>query len=124
MSQAENNGAPPCRKVPAPIILADGTHFFPDDPDDPDRAEYSLDDGPPPRSETAFPPKKDEVKEPRSRELVALANAMTAYKRKRNLEYLLWHDVLDVLHDMGYRKVAPPAEAPAESAPAPEAANP
>ena len=45
-------------------------------------------------------------------------NAMSAYKRKRNLEYLLWDDVLDVLHDMGYRKVAPPAAASAEAAPA------
>jgi hypothetical protein len=112
MNQAENNGVPLRPKAPAPIILADGTRFFPDDPDDPTRVEWSwLDGGPPPRSEVASPPKKDEVRETLSQELLALINAMTAHKRKRNLEYLLWDDVLDVLHDMGYRKVAAPVPA-------------
>jgi hypothetical protein len=123
MNEAENNGAPPRPKAPAPIILADGTHFYPDDPDDPTRVEWSwLDGGPPPRSDLAFPPKEDEVRgETRTQELLALMNAMTAYKRRRGLEYLLWEDVLDVLHDMGYRKVAPAAEV---SAPAREPADP
>jgi hypothetical protein len=125
MSPAENNGAPRRPKAPAPMILADGTRFYPDNPDDPDRVEWSwLDGGPPPRSDYAFPPKKDEVRETLSQELLALVNAMTAYKRKGNLEYLLWEDVLDVLHDIGYRKAAPPAETPAESAPTSGTANP
>jgi hypothetical protein len=123
MSQPEKNGVPRRPKAPAPIILADGTRFFPDDLNDPDRVEEAWPNGDGPLSEVASPPKRDEVQESLSQELLALVNAMTAYKRKGNLEYLLWGDVLDVLHDMGYRKVAPPAEAPAESAPAPEAAN-
>ncbi len=122
MSQAENNGAPRRPKAPAPIILADGTRFFPDDPNDPDRVEEAWPNGDGPRSDYAFPPKKDEVGETTADELLALINAMIACKRRRNLEYLLWEDVLDVLHDMGYRKVAPPAETP--PAPAPETANP
>ena len=111
MSQAENNGAPRRPKVPAPIMLADGTRFFPDDPDDPDRVEECWPNCGP--SLSAAPPKTNEVRETLSEELLALMNAMSAYKRQRSLEYLLWHDVLDVLHDMGYRKVAPPAEVPA-----------
>ncbi len=118
MNQAETNGAPRRPKVPAPMILADGTRFFPDDLNDPDRVEEAWPNGDGPPSEVASPPTKDELTETPADELLALVNAMTAYKRQRNLEYLLWDDVLDVLHDMGYRKVAPPAEAPA-----PEAAN-
>lgn len=104
MNQAENNGVPRRPKAPAPIILADGTRFFPDDPDAIEETWPNC--GP---SLSAMPPKSDEVPESLSDELIALINAMSAYKRKRNLEYLLWHDVLDVLHDMGYRKVVAPA---------------
>ncbi len=56
------------------------------------------------------------MRETPAEELNALVNAMTAYKSKRGLQYLLWHNVLDVLHDMGYRKAAAPA--PAEATPA------
>jgi hypothetical protein len=104
-----------------PIILADGTPHYIFGDDDSDGIEESWPNGDGPRSDFAFPPKKDDLRETRSQELLALVNAMTAYKRKRNLEYLLWHDVLDVLHDMGYRKVAPPAApatGPASSRPA------
>jgi hypothetical protein len=117
MSQPDNNGAP--RHLPQPTILPDGSELFRVSEDDPDVVVRRWPDCGP--SDLAFPPKKGEVKETLSEELLALMNAMTAYKRKRNLQYLLWDDVLDVLHDMGYRKVAPPAESPA---PAPETANP
>jgi hypothetical protein len=112
MSQPESNGTP--RNTVKPIILADGTPHYVFSDDDPDAiVETWPNCGP---SDFAFPPKKDDVRETRSQELLALMNAMTAYKRKRNLEYLLWEDVLGVLHDMGYRKVAPPAESPAPAA--------
>lgn len=111
MSPAEKNGVPRRPKAPAPIILADGTRFFPDDPNDPDRVEEAWPNGDGPRSEDASPPKKDEARETLSQELLALMNAMSAYRRQRNLENLLWHDVLDVLHDMGYRKAAAPTPA-------------
>ena len=119
MNQADNNGVPRHPKVPAPIILADGTRFYPDDPNDPDGVEECWPNCGP--SLSAAPPKTNEVRETLSEEVLALMNAMTAYKRQRGLEYLLWHDVLDVLHDMGYRKVAPAAEvsAPARETPDP-----
>src|SRR5262245_47817588 len=125
MSQAENNGAPRRPKVPEPIILADGSRFFPDREDDPDVIEDSWPNGDGPPSYAAFPPKKDDVRsETLTEELMALVNAMTGYKRKRGLQYLLWNDVLDVLHDMGYRKVAAPADAPAQPVPAGGTVNP
>ena len=107
-----NNGTP--RQLPKPIILPDGSELFRMSEDDPDTIVQTWPDGNGPRCDLAFPPKKDEVRETPGEELNALVNAMTAYKRKRGLQYLLWHDVLDVLHDMGYRKVAAPA--PAEPA--------
>ncbi len=119
MSQAENNGAPRHRKVPIPIILADGSLLYRDDPDDPDVIEEYWPNCSP--SDSAFPPKEDDIRETPTEELLALMNAMTAYRRKRGLEYLLWDDVLDVPHDMGYRKVAAPAEV---SAPARETTDP
>ena len=48
-------------------------------------------------------------------------SARTAYKKRRGPDYLLGDDVLDVLRDMGYRKVAPAA---AVSAPARETTDP
>jgi hypothetical protein len=122
MSQPDTNGI--ARKPLEPIILPDGSRLLRCDEDDPDAIVQTWPNGDGPRSDLAFPPKSDEVRETRHQELMALVNAMTAYKRKRGLEYLLWHDVLGVLHDMGYRKVAPPAEAPAEPAPDAQTTNP
>jgi hypothetical protein len=110
MTQPETNGAPP--KPVDPIILPDGSQLMRMSEDDPDAVVKVWPNCDP--SDLAFPPKKDEVRETRSQELNALVNAMTAYKRKHGLQYLLWHNVLAVLHDMGYRKVAAPA--PAEPA--------
>jgi hypothetical protein len=110
MRQPDNNGAPGSR--PQPIFLPDGSELFRVSEDDPDTVVRRWPDCGP--ADLAFPPKKDDVRhETRSQELLALMNAMTAYKAKRGLQYLLWEDVLDVLQDMGYRKVAAPAEAPA-----------
>jgi hypothetical protein len=118
MSQPQSNGAP--RNVPAPIILPDGSELFRVSEDDPDTVVRTWPNCGP--SDLAFPPKKDDVRgETPTEELLALMNAMTAYKSKRGLEYLLWDDVLDVLHNMGYRKVAPQAEV---SAPARETTDP
>jgi len=107
MTQPETNGAP--RKPVDPIILPDGSQLIRMSDDDPDAVVKVWPNCGP--SDLAFPPKKDEVRETPSEELNTLMNAMTAYKRKRGLQYLLWHDVLDVMHDMGYRKVAAPAPA-------------
>ena len=112
MSQPDTNGI--VRKPLEPIILPDGSRLLHCDEDDPDAIVRTWPNGDGPRSDIAFPPKSDEVRESREQELLALVNAMTAYKRKRELQYLLWHDVLGVLHDMGYRKVAPLADAPAQ----------
>lgn len=120
MSRPDSNGVP--RRPLQPIILPDGSQLFRVSEDDPDTVVTRWPDCGP--SDLAFPPKSDESRETRGEELLALMNAMTAYKRKRGLQYLLWHDVLDVLHDMGYRKVAPPAEAPAQPAPASGTPNP
>ena len=109
MSQPENNGA--ARNPLPPTILPDGSELFRVSEDDPDTVVRRWPNCGP--SLSAAPPKTNEVRETLSEEVLALMNAMTAYKRQRGLEYLLWHDVLDVLHDMGYRKVAPPAEVPA-----------
>jgi hypothetical protein len=118
MSQPENNGA--ARNPLPPTILPDGSELFRVSEDDPDTVVRRWPNCGP--SDLAFPPKKDDVPhETRSQELLALMNAMTAYKGKRGLEYLLWEDVLDVLHDMGYRKVAPAAEV---AAPARETTDP
>jgi hypothetical protein len=114
MSQPESNGAP--RQLVKPLILPDGTPHYVFDDDAPGVIVHSWLDGDIPRSDSAFPPKTDQVRETVGEELRALMNAMTACKRQRGLEYLLWEDVLDVLHDMGYRKVAPPAAAPAPAA--------
>jgi hypothetical protein len=117
MSQPDNNGAP--RNPLKPTILPDGSVLFRVSEDDPDAIVEVWPNCRP--SEYAFPPKSDALPETVTDELLALVNAMCARKRRRGLQYLLWEDVLDVLHDMGYRKVAPPPEAPA---PAADAANP
>jgi hypothetical protein len=113
MSRPDSNG--PLGKPSELITLPDGSRLFRMADDDPDTVVRRWPNGDGPRSDLAFPPKKDDIRtETRSQELLALMNAMTARKRARSMEYLLWEDVLDVLHDMGYRKVAPPA--PAEPA--------
>ncbi|HKI30551.1 MAG TPA: hypothetical protein VKA46_01570 [Gemmataceae bacterium] len=110
MSQPESNGVP--RNPQQPIILADGSQLFRLSEDDPDAIVQSWPNGDGPRDDYAFPPKSDQIRETPEQELMALVNAMTAYKRKLGLQFLLWEHVLDVLHDMGYRKVISPAEAP------------
>jgi hypothetical protein len=113
MSRPDNNGPP--RRLAEPIILPDGSQLFRMSEYDPDTVVRRWPDCGP--SDLAFPPKKDDLRETPHKELMALVNAMTAYKRKRGLQFLLWEDVLGVLHDMGYRKVAPPAaENPAQPA--------
>jgi hypothetical protein len=109
MNQSESNG--PRRSAPKVIILADGTPHYIFSDDDPDAIVQSWPNGDGPRSGLAFPPKSNQVRETVGQEVLALMNAMTAYKRKRSLQCLLWEDVLDVLHDMGYRKVAAPTPA-------------
>ncbi len=107
MSNPQANGVP--RNPLQPVVLWDGTLLYRCSEDDPDAIVETWPDGKGPRSEDAFPPKSDQVPETIGQELNALVNAMTAYKAQRGLQYLLWHDVLDVLHDMGYRKVAAPS---------------
>jgi hypothetical protein len=119
MNQSSNNGPRPAED--SLIILPDGSRLFRMG-DDPDTVVKTWPNCGP--SDYAFPPKKDDVRETPHQELMALVNAMCAYKRRRKLEYLLWEDVLDVLHDMGYRKVAPPAAAPEPPAPTESTANP
>ncbi len=120
MNDPQPNGVP--RNPLQPIVLWDGSLLYRMSEDDPDAIVETWPNGDGPRSDLAFPPKSDQVQETRHDELMALVNAMTAYKRRRGLDYLLWHNVLDVLHDMGYRKLAAsasaePATAPGSTAP-------
>jgi hypothetical protein len=109
MSEPTKNGAPD--DVPVGELSAENSvHTVWNDGDPTAAVEVWPNCGP---SKSAWPPKRDELPDDAVEELRTLTDAMTAYKRRRGLEYLLWHDVLDVLHDMGYRKVAPPAEVPA-----------
>lgn len=117
MNEPTNNG-PPAANAKDGFCSDNVVHFVWGD-NDPDATEEVWPNCGP--SLSANPPKTDAVRETLGEELRALMNAMTAYKRKRGLEYLLWEDVLDVLHDMGYRKVALPAEV---SAPARETTDP
>jgi hypothetical protein len=106
MSEPNKNGVPD--DLPLGGFSNENVVHFRWTDDDPDAiVEYWPNCGP---STSALPPKKDQLPESPSDELRALSNAMSAYKRARGLQYLLWEDVLDVLHDMGYRKVAAPAE--------------
>jgi hypothetical protein len=82
-------------------------HFVASDEDE----DVEVDTTIRPATHVAFPPKTDELRETPLDELMALRNAMNAYKRTRGLSYLTWDDVLDVIHDLGYRKVAAPADA-------------
>ncbi len=111
MNQAETNGVP--RKSPPPIILPDGSYLYRWSDDDEDAV---VDTTIRPDRDMAYPPKSDAVPETRDKELLALINAMSAYKRAHAMAYLLWHDVLNVLHDLGYRKTAVSANDPEESA--------
>jgi hypothetical protein len=114
MSDPAKNGSP--EELPEGGFCNDNVvHFVWSDGDPDATVEYWPNCGP---SQSAWPPKSDQVPETPHDELIALVNAMTTYKRKRGLQYLLWEDVLDVLHDMGYRKVASPSAAAPEAAPA------
>jgi hypothetical protein len=106
MSEPAKNGSP--EELPEGGFCNDNVvHFVWSDDDPGATVEYWPNCGP---SQSALPPKSDQLPETADEELRALSDAMSAYKRARALQYLLWEDVLDVLHDMGYRKVAPPAE--------------
>jgi hypothetical protein len=112
MSEPTKNGSP--EELPLGELSTEGSVHFVWSDDDPDATvEYWPNCGP---SRSAWPPKNDQVPETAQEELVALSDAMTAYKLACGLQYLLWEDVLDVLHDMGYRKVASPVPAAAEPA--------
>jgi hypothetical protein len=108
MSEPKKNGAPD--NMPEGGFSNENVVHIRTSDDDPDAiVEYWPNCGP---SMHALPPKKDQLPESPSDELRALSNAMSAHKRARGLQYLLWEDVLDVLHDMGYRKVTAPVESP------------
>ncbi len=104
MSPTETNGVP--KKAPPPLLLPDGSYRLRWNDHDEEAVEDTTIR---PDRDMAYPPKTDAVPETRDKELLALINAMSAYKRARAMDYLLWHDVLNVLHDLGYRKTAAPA---------------
>ena len=90
--------------LPEMTYLPDGSVRVRFDADDP---EAVVDTSHCPSTRLAFPPKGDTSNHlPPHEELLALMNAMTAFKRTHNLTSLTWDDVLDVLHSMGYRKIA------------------
>jgi hypothetical protein len=45
-----------------------------------------------------------------SEEQVDFMKAMDLYKRRSGRQFPTWSEVLEVLHNLGYRKVAPPTE--------------
>ncbi len=45
-------------------------------------------------------------------EEIAFMTAMDDYKRRAGRQFPTWSEVLEVLHSMGYRKVAEPTELP------------
>src|SRR5690348_7218603 len=111
MNEPARNGSP--EDLPLGELSNDNVVHFAASDDDPDAIVETWPNCRP--SDGAFPPRKDEVREAPAEELLALINAMNGYKRERGLQYLIWEDVLDVLHDMGYRKVAPSTESAATS---------
>jgi hypothetical protein len=113
MNRETDDGAR--RQNPVQIPLPDGSVLLRFDEDDPEAVVDTSHN----TSDLAYPPKSDTLNVEPHDELIDLMNAMTAFKRTHGLPCLLWNDVLDVLHDMGYRRTAPPTHSAGPPAPEP-----
>jgi len=105
MHEPTKNGSP--EEYPEGELSTEGSVHMVWRDDDPDAI---VEVWPNCKQTTPRPPLVGPVPETAEEELLSLMSAVSAYKHRHGLESLLWRHVLDVLHDMGYRKVLAPAE--------------